>query len=200
MHDKLILAAHNWASNAELIQDCAALGYLNEDWNILDPTYGKGNWWKLWWPRALVKHDMALDGTDFRKLPYADNTFDAITYDPPYVSVGGRKTTGMSTMYEAYGLIDAPSSPAELQVLINDGLTEMYRLVKKGGYVLVKNQDYVSSGKLWIGTHWTLSHALELGFTCQDRLEHMGKSRPQPSHARQLHARRNLSTMFVLKG
>ena len=37
----------------------------------------------------VTVHDVALDGVDFRSLPYADNTFDGAAYDPPYVSVGG---------------------------------------------------------------------------------------------------------------
>ena len=86
-----------------------------------------------------------------------------------------------------------------MQDQINDGLTEMVRVVKPGGIVLVKCQDYVSSGRLWLGTHHTLTHALRLGCECVDRLEHHGEPRPQPPGRRVLHARRNLSTLFVLR-
>jgi hypothetical protein len=39
-HTGPILAATSWRSNAELIADCAALGYLRANWLTLDPTYG----------------------------------------------------------------------------------------------------------------------------------------------------------------
>lgn len=194
-----VLAATTWNSNAELIEDCARLGYLRAEWRTLDGTYGRGIWWKNWRPDELVTHDIALDGVDFRRLPEADEFFDAIAFDPPYVSVGGRKTTTIPDFHDRFGLTDAPTSPAGVQQLINDGLDEMYRVLRRRGILLVKNQDYVSSGKLWPGTHYTLTHALSLGLELVDRLEHIGSPRPQPAHVRQVHARRNLSTLFVFR-
>jgi len=197
-----ILAAKYWVSNADLIADVAKLGYLKKADVVLDPTYGKGIWWKKWRPERLFHHDLSNGPEyDFRNLEmYTDGFFDAIAFDPPYVSVGGRSTSGMKDMYEAFGLMDAPTTPLLVQSLINDGLDEMHRLVKPRGIVLVKCQDYISSGKLWPGTHYTLTHALAIGFELLDRLEHLSKaSRAQPSGRRQMHARRNLSTMFVLR-
>lgn len=196
-----VLAATHWPSNADLIVDCVRLGYLSITQRVLDPTYGQGTWWNKWQPspNLFTHYNRDEDGSDFRWLPHLDGAFDAIAYDPPYVSVGGRTTTGLPEYHARYGMVDAPTSPAELQELINQGLTEMYRLVRVNGFVLVKCQDYVSSGKLWLGTHHTLTHALSLGFTCFDRLEHVGGVRPQPPGRRQVHARRNLSTMFVLQ-
>lgn len=194
-----ILAATAWASNAEMIRDVAALGYLREGWVTLDPTYGRGTWWKLWKPHALVTHDLRDDGVDFRSLPEADATFDAVAFDPPYVSVGGRTTTGIPDLHDRYGLTDAPTSPAGLQEIIDAGLKEMLRVVKPSGFVLVKCQDYISSGKLWEGTSRTRNAAVECGFEVFDRLEHVSSPRPQPARSRQVHARRNLSTLFVLR-
>ena len=195
-----VLAASRWSDNAALVADCARLGYLRKDWRTLDPTYGRGNWWTRWQPDELVAHDkFTLDGVDFTALPEPNDAFDAATYDPPYVCVGGRKTSGIEEMYYSYGLLEAPTTPAALQQLINAGLSEMYRVVRPEGIVLCKCQDYISSGKLWPGTHFTLVHALSLGFLLIDRLEHVGDARPQPGGRRQVHARRNLSTLFVLK-
>lgn len=188
-----------------MIVDCVRLGYLRDEDHVLDPTYEGGTWWNRWRPEKLTTHNRDEDGSDFRALPYADGTFDAIAYDPPYVSPGGRESTTVPDFHARYGMEDAPQTAAELQQLINDGLTEMYRLVVPRGEVLVKCQDYVDSSYLWIGTHWTLSHALSLGFRCVDRLEHVTTPRPQPTLnrdgtlRRQVHARRNLSTLFVLR-
>lgn len=194
----VILAATEWANNAALIRDCAELGYLREEWRTLDPTYGSGRWWSLWRPNDLVTYHDKVDGSDFRCLPHPDNSFDAIAYDPPYVSVGGRKTSGIHGMYDGYGLINAPNSPAGVQQLINDGLTEMYRLVKPKGNVLVKCQSYISSGKYWPGAQLTWQHAMDLGFKLTDVLQHISGQRPQPFGRRQVHARNNYSTLYVL--
>src|SRR5207249_1917773 len=35
-----VMAISDRTTNAELIADCAALGYLRDDWRTLDPTYG----------------------------------------------------------------------------------------------------------------------------------------------------------------
>ena len=196
-----ILAADNWPTNGELIRDVASL-YWDKDVLTLDPTYGRGRWWTHWTPTKLHWSDIRADGhhqADFRNLKYKNGQFRQIAYDPPYVSVGGRKTTSLPDLHDRYGLTDAPTSPARLQTLINEGLTEMRRVCAPKGTVFCKCQDYISSGKLWPGTHHTLTHAFALGFNLLDRLEHFGSPRPQPPGRRQVHARRNLSTLFVLE-
>lgn len=45
MTDGPVLAATAWKTNADLIVDCARLGYLRKEWITLDPTYGRGLWW-----------------------------------------------------------------------------------------------------------------------------------------------------------
>lgn len=199
-----VLAATAWPTNAHMILDVVRLGYLTDSDFLLDPTYGKGKWWTRW-REPDVAHDLAT-GVDFRQLPEADGTFDSVAFDPPYVAMGGRKTTGIPEFFESYGLTDAPKRPSELQEMNDAGLRECLRVVKKKGIVVVKTQDYVTSGKLYPGTHYTLTAALAMGFKLEDRLEHIGHSRAQPKRTRkdgkpvvQQHARRNLSTLFVFK-
>jgi tRNA G10 N-methylase Trm11 len=195
-----ILAAHPWRNNAELIAATARLGYIKQTDKVLDPTYGRGKWWTEFRPDDLTTHDKKLDGVDFRNLPYDPETFDVVAFDPPYVSTGGRQTTTMPDFADRYGMTDAPRTPAGLQILINDGLAEVARVTKKNGIVLCKCQNYISSGHLWLGAHWTLSEALHLGLECIDILEHtVKKPRAQPKGRRQVHARRNLSTLFVFQ-
>ena len=205
MSDDIVYAAQSWVTNAQMIQDVHRLGYLHDDDFILDPTYGRGTWWRVWMPTVqaggyLLPRDRKIDPRwDFRAMWEHDEEFDAVAFDPPYCSVGGRTTTGIGEMHAAYGMDGTPLSPQGVQDDIDAGLSECYRVVRKGGIVLVKMQDYVSSGKLWPGVHHTWNTADRLGFQVIDHLIHIGGPRPQPAHARQVHARRNNSDLLVLR-
>lgn len=212
MTKKPILAAQFFKSNAEIIEAIVALRWIRPNDSVLDPTYGGGKWWKTYTPKHLTKHDLKLDGHDFRNLPYEDDTFSVIAYDPPYVSVGGRATTKIREMYDAYGLTGAPTSPELLQDLIDAGLEEMYRLVKPGGYVFVKCMNYISSGKFTPGVFRTTKAATALGFIVEDQFVHVKKAGgPQPTKrtrtkkngkkvaSKQKHSRNNYSVMIVLR-
>lgn len=197
----LILAATAWPTNAAMIADVVRLGYLKNTDLILDPTYGEGGWWKTWRPSiGRVEAPLYGGGTlwDFRQMYYQDEVFDAVAFDPPYVSVGGRKTSTVKKFQNRYGMDETPNSPQGVQDDINAGLAECWRVVKRGGIVLVKCQDYVSSGRLYPGTHHTLTAAFALGFQLVDRLEHLGEPGPQ-SQITQVHARHCHSTLFVLR-
>lgn len=207
--DAPVLAAGMWPTNGHLIEDMARLGYLRPKWRTLDPTYGRGIWWQRWRPDGLVAHDIdpakspTGQSVDFMDLPYGDGTFDAVAFDPPYMAPGGRKTTSTTDFNDRFGLHSTPARPDSNQVQIDAGLAECHRVVRRGGIVLVKCMDYINGGAFWAGTHHTLMHALSLGFRIEDRIEHVGRPGPQPatnldgSPRRQLHARRNLSTLFV---
>jgi len=195
---EIIYAAYPWPTNADLIADVGRLGYLNlTDW-ILDPTYGKGNWWTNWTSIEPGRVQPGPEGADFCNTPYEPDTFDAVVFDPPYVAKGGRTTSTISEMDSAYGMDDAPRTPDLVQQQIFDGLDEIHRVLKPRGIALVKCMNYISSGKLWLGAHYTLEYALNIGFECIDWFEHINAGRPQ-SHEGQVHARRNLSTLYVLR-
>lgn len=236
-----VLAATAWPTNGHLIAACHLLGYLLDTDHVLDPTYERGIWWQQWRPEKLTTHHRAVDGSDFRSLPYPDGSFDAVAFDPPYVCPGGRKTSTVKEMHDRFGMQEGGaedpmfSTPAELQQIINDGLTEMVRLVRpraskhRGGIVLVKCQNYIWSGEFWPGAELVRDHAMSLGCDVVDRLEYLTSPGPQPSTTkcgqckgsglvgpltdplcprceglgalarRIVHARRNLSTLWVFR-
>lgn len=78
-----ILAATAWANNGKMIADVARLGWLRESDHVLDPTWAA--------PDDPLHHDR--QPIDYTAMPWADSTFDAVAFDPPYVTPGGRKTS-----------------------------------------------------------------------------------------------------------
>lgn len=186
----LVLAATRWPTNAELIRDIALLGYLKPGILTLDPTYEKGIFWKEWSPDdgMLITHHRDTDGSDFRALPYGDGHFGQITYDPPYAAEGGVTFSTLREYSERYGRNTVDSAAVAVQLLINDGLTEMWRLCAPGGIVLVKCMDYVWNAELWSGTHWTHTHATALGFVLEEEFRMYDTSAgPQPLLSKCIH-------------
>lgn len=193
-----ILAIHAWPSNAELIVDCARLGYLREDWWVLDCTYGLGTFWKAWCPPKLIACDLdpakspSGESVDFRALPWPDRQFDAVVFDPPY-KLNGTPTEAVDGRYG----VDEVATREGRTNLIREGLTECARVLGDG-YLLMKCQDQVNGGKVrWQTIDFTI-HARSLGLELVDRFD-MLSYRPQPAGTRQVHARRNASTLLVFK-
>ena len=71
---------------------------------------------------------------DFRGMWYRDEVFDAVAFDPPYVSVGGRSTSGINGMHAAYGMDGAFLGAA------HGGPARLYSPVKLG----YKNTKYLT--------------------------------------------------------
>jgi hypothetical protein len=189
-----VRAAHAWKSNAHLIEDVAKLGYLNG--HVLDPTYGKGRWWKRWQPKRLTTSaDVPLD---FRRMPFPTDTFDAVVFDPPYVAPGGRETSTIKGMHADYGMDGTRPTPWETWDYNQAGFWECVRVVGDGGYVLYKSKDYVTSGHVQWVIDWIIGDTYDSNLDLVDRFEHVGRPGPQ-SQKEQVHARRNLSTLLVFR-
>lgn len=198
-----VLAATAWKSNAHLILDCARLGYLRPEWDTLDATYGEGNWWTLWRPEYLVTNDWNVEKParyheDFRSMHWADASFNAVTYDPPYIAPGGRDKSTIGDFNGRFGLHDTPATPAALQEYMNAGLRECARVVKPKGYVLAKCTSYVNGAKYWPGVFLTWEAARELRLELVADMKHLSGTGPQ-SQESQEHPRSNLSTLLVFK-
>lgn len=201
-----ILGAGRWSTNAELIADVFALHVPDRARiRVCDVTYGAGVWWRHV-GEPDVRHGLSGgnpdhfdDGVDFRHLPEPAGTFDVVAYDPPYVAPGGRSTSTLGEFNDRYGLGTTPPRPDLLQQLIDAGLTEVHRVLKRGGLAIVKCKDYVWGGEYWPGAFLTLQHAARFDMSLIDRFEHIGTPSPQPGGRRQQHARRNHSTLYVLQ-
>jgi len=192
------MAIDTWASNAALIADCARLGYLRSEWRTLDPTFGLGTFWQDWRPDCLVGTDlnpaksMTGEGIDVRSMPWADRSFDCVVFDPPYKLNG----TPDEDVDGRYG-VDRSTPWRERMTLIHAGIDECARVLGDG-YLLLKCQDQVCSGKVRWQTHEFTLTARSCALGLVDRFDFLSY-RPQPDGRRQVHARRNASTLLVFK-
>lgn len=199
-----VLAVGPWRTNAELIaHGVVPLGYLAPSMSVLDPTWGLGRWWRLWRPDVLVGSDLDPakspgPAADFRSLPYRDGVWDAVAFDPPYKLNGASTARGPAVSDEGYGVAVSYTRWQDRHELIRDGITESVRVLRPGGHLLVKCQDQVSSGAVRWQTREFADHAEAQGCRLVDALHVVGHRR-QPSGRRQVHARRNYSTLLVLR-
>lgn len=174
-------------TNGPLIAAAATLWIEDTDL-VVDMTYGRGLFWTKYRPALLVGHDLIVDGVDFRQLPEADGSVDVAVFDPPYISPGGRETSTLDGRNGSggdfngrYGLGYTPSSPAELAELIAEGIREANRVLKPKGRLMVKCMDYVSGGGLFLGRHYVVCTALDLGMRQVDEFVHHSGTGPQPT-------------------
>lgn len=177
-------------SNAEMIRAAAPL-YLQG--SVMDCTYGEGKWWESYRPAVFVGHDLKTDGVDFTALPELDDTYDAVTFDPPYIPQGGTKDAAIGARFRTgFGLVQR--SESGLWTLIEAGLTECARVVKPMGFVLVKCTDYVNGGSLTFGHVKAMEIADRVGLACHDLIVHHTGSGPGghnifiPKRARRHHS------------
>lgn len=191
----MIPAVHNWPTNADLIADVAQL-YLGGVAVMLDATYGRGGWWQKWEPPTLFTNDISDESGaefhyDFRNLPWEDEQFDAVAYDPPY-KYNGRAVLG--DFDSRYG-IEEYTDWKDRRALILNGFEECLRVSR--GPVLVKCQDQVVSGKVRWQSFDLMKVAESLGAELVDRFDMLGGGRPQPEGRRQVHARDRGSSLLV---
>ena len=78
---------------------------------------------------------------DFTDMPFADNTFDLIIFDPPHLIHAGKN----SWLAKKYGVLDPITGIAE----VVEGFKEGIRVLKPTGTLLFKwNQDQIPFGEI----------------------------------------------------
>lgn len=205
-----ILSFGTYKNNAEVIVACRDLGYLDDESSVWDSTYGEGNFWNLWRPKCLFATDLDENkgrhnhqaflygghdqgGVDFTDTGFSDRIFYNVVFDPPY------KLNGTEQIYienDIYGVRESARWQDRMD-LIRRGVVECARVLGDG-YLLVKCQDQVCSGKIRWQTDEVTKWAAECGLGKVDRLD-MVSYRPQPKGRSQKHSRRNTSSMLIFK-
>ena len=153
-------------SDKELLEHISGL-YLDGEWIELDPTYSKGNFYKgTQEPR--LKYDIApqIDGveqSDCRDLLIPNHSIKSIMFDPPFM-FGTHGQTKNNQMNKRFTMFD---SWAELIEMYQSSLKSFYRILKNGGYLIFKCQDYTDSKSTM--THcYVHDWAKDVGFYPQD--------------------------------
>ena len=179
---------------------------------IADVTYGKGVFWKKvdTSEYQIFPSDIA-DGIDCRSLPYTDDSFDVVVFDPPYMEGFYRSGDAVKagggthkTFRDHYSNGDETPKPyggkwhAAVLDIYNEGGKEAHRVLKDGGVFIVKCQDEVSANRQNL-THVEIVNSFaETGFFCKDLLIVIRPNKPGMSRAiSQVHARKNHSYFLI---
>lgn len=149
-----VLSASRWKTNGALIAGIAKVGWLQDQWTVVDPTYGEGAFWTQWKPAKLLASDLNVNKSptglslDATKMPLDDNSVDAATIDAPYQLRG----TTSSDMDERYG-VEEYETVEFRHGLMKAMLKDAARYVRPGGTILFKCQAQVCSGRYWNQPH-----------------------------------------------
>jgi DNA modification methylase len=173
---------------------------------IVDPTHGHGRFWKL---IDRTQYDARCtdlaDGIDMRALPYASETVDLEVIDPPYRYTPARNVKqddapGHGVVDGLYNLQAAKlANTAAVVELYVAGFVETRRVLRHGGFLVVKCQDTVQDGKnLWV--HDVLRERAEvLGFAMRDMLIVNPRSVLATRWERQRHLRKAHSYFLIFR-
>ena len=74
----------------------------------------------------VIEPDMEMD---FRDMPFPDNTFNLVVFDPPHLSHAGKS----SWLAQKYGVL-----PKEWKPYLKDGFDECMRVLKPGHTLIFK--------------------------------------------------------------
>ena len=87
--------------------------------------------------KLVVKPDVIMD---FRNMPYEDETFSMVVFDPPHLVNAGEK----SWLRQKYGCL-----PKDWKPYIKQGFNECMRVLKKDGTLIFKwNEDQIKTSEI----------------------------------------------------
>jgi hypothetical protein len=174
---------------------------------VVDPTYGRGVFWSQvdCSQYNILATDLTADRVDLRSLPYADDSADLVVLDPPYRYTPARNkrhedTPGHGAVDALYALQSSGlTNTAAVLDLYRGGIVEASRVLRRGGFLIVKCQDTVQDGKqVWV--HVILMRDAEVaGFACRDLMVVVTKSPTKTRWPRQRHLRKAHSYFLVFR-
>lgn len=192
------------SNNAELFAEILEL-YVPDGSLIADVTWGNGAFWKdgVLWERMdyLVASDLTSSRADlladFRHLPYRDETFDAVVFDPPYGQ--GSTSPRKGSLAKCYNLGVVPHINGTKD-LYKTGIWECHKVLKDRGILIVKVQDMVNNGKQHRISYLVYQLCVQnYDMEDLDQFVVVQKNTPIMRHKHQVHARKNHSFFWVFR-
>lgn len=122
-----------------------------ENPSILDTTYNTGKMWKgLTYNLTRMdidpRHPVDVVG-NFMQMPFSDNSFDVIVFDPPHLPTSAAKGKSSRIFEDKYGITDSGFGREGENVsgMFEPFLVEARRVIKERGILLVKLADLINN-------------------------------------------------------
>lgn len=171
----------------------------------LDVTYGSGNFYREI-DQPKIKLDISprfedVVAGDSRNLPFKDGSVQSVMFDPPFMISGGPRGLGdKETSHALHHRFSWFKYWTSLQEMYGSSIREANRVLRSGGWLVVKCQDQVSSGK----QHWlhcdVYAYAIQCGLYPKDLFILAAKNRMIPNwQKKQQHARKFHSYFWVFQ-
>ncbi|MEY4768165.1 MAG: hypothetical protein RL637_804 [Pseudomonadota bacterium] len=178
---------------------------------IADVTFGTGVFWKN---VDLTKYELISSdisqGIDCRKLPYQNESLDAVVLDPPYMegllrnNKNHKAGDGSHASFREYysngdeSNNEGPKWHGAVTDLYYRAGHEAFRVLKDNGVMIVKCQDEVSANRQWLTHVEIINYYQELGFYTKDLFVVVRQNKASVSRLKQqIHARKNHSYFLV---
>lgn len=157
-----------YGSDAELLEKMLDFYLRKRPKLILDATMNGGRFWKGS-ERRVIGMDMNPTHrpevvADNRRMPFRDQCFDVVVYDPPHVPNQGKDRS--KDFNTRFGLILKSSAKTDYNFnhLYPPFVAEAYRVLKPEGILFCKIADYVHGHQFQWAHVAVLAAAVEVGF------------------------------------
>ncbi len=164
----------------------------------LDPCYNVGGFYKNGVvAEPILKGDInplsdSVMKLDVRNLPFASGSIKSVIFDPPFIVSSGKNKYKMAELYSSF------NSVKELEQFYRDSLASLQRVLKHGGLLIFKFQDFVYGRKQHLMLPYIYDVARELNFAVRDLFTLLAKSRII-AFKKQNHSRKFTCNFLVLK-
>lgn len=148
----------------------------------LDPTYSKGNFYKGSIKQPKYKFDLFpqlknVEKANAEHLPLDSESINTIMFDPPFLATKGKSLKIDNESNKINKRFGVYPTEKELHTFYINALSEFYRLLKKGGVLIFKCQDKVSSGTQYFSHNFIINQANNIGFYTKDMFVLLAKNR-----------------------